>query len=86
LNLENFYDCGATVRFISLVNDAFDILNSKQISEFGFKKPLNINNFEHIVSFKKQFVNYVKGLRFLKSNRKIVFLGFLICLESISRV
>jgi hypothetical protein len=31
LNLENFQDCGATVRFISLVNDAFNILNSKQI-------------------------------------------------------
>jgi hypothetical protein len=52
LNLENFQDCGATVRFISLVNHAFNILNSKQMSEFGFKKPLNINNSSRLFHLK----------------------------------
>jgi hypothetical protein len=38
LKLEEFKSCGATVEFINLMNDAFDILNSRKLENRGFKR------------------------------------------------
>jgi len=32
LNLEDFKNCDATVNFVKIMNDAFDILNSHKLS------------------------------------------------------
>jgi len=38
LSLKDFEDCDGTIRFIRIINDAFDILNSRNIKSTGKKK------------------------------------------------
>jgi len=89
LNLEDFQNSGATIKFLNLFNDAFGILNSRSLIGFGYKKALCSKNDQQIVEFIKTFSLYVKSLKFLygqlviDSNRKTGFLGFLICFESL---
>lgn len=47
VKLPDFKDCGQTIYFIELFNDLFDILNSKSIRQFSFKKPFNCNSDSH---------------------------------------
>ena len=55
LVLDDFKDVGATVEFIEIVNNLFDILNSRNLLHFGFKKPLSTKNFvKKITSWIKQ--------------------------------
>lgn len=35
LKLHEFKDCDSTIRFIRLFNNAFDVLNSRNISSYG---------------------------------------------------
>lgn len=37
LKLWNFQDCDATIKFIIIMNDAFDILNSHRLNDFEKK-------------------------------------------------
>ncbi|KAF0718591.1 Reverse transcriptase domain-containing protein, partial [Aphis craccivora] len=37
LKLDEFKDCEATIHFIRIMNDAFDILNSRNLVPYGFK-------------------------------------------------
>lgn len=59
----DFEDCTATVEFLSLFNDVFDITNSMEQNATGFKKPLSIENFD---LYHEAFVyidNYIKSIR-----------------------
>ncbi|CAH1738656.1 unnamed protein product, partial [Aphis gossypii] len=40
LHLDEFQSCGPTIHFIRLFNDAFDILNSRNLKQYGKKKAL----------------------------------------------
>lgn len=89
LKLKDFEGCEATINFIRLFNDAFDILNSRHLMSYGFKGAVCIQNFENIYSFIKLFFYYVNNLRLetgqllLKSQRCTGFLGFLISFNSL---
>lgn len=48
LKLTKFANCGPTAHFILLMNHAFDILNSRKLSEANFKKAVCPQNIENI--------------------------------------
>lgn len=89
LKLKDFENCTATVNFIKLFNDAFDILNSRTLIPYGFKGAINNDNYENILEFSKKFIYYVHNLKLntgqpiLKSQRSTGFLGFIVCFHSL---
>lgn len=88
LNLPEFKDSYATERFITLVNDCFDILNSRSLRPPGFKKALCEANIGMTTEFISNAIDYLKCLRFTNnqlvvvSARKTGFVGFIVCLTS----
>ncbi|GLV42967.1 hypothetical protein CBL_20521, partial [Carabus blaptoides fortunei] len=46
IKLESFSESEQTSKFIRLMNNLFDILDTKNAIQYGFKAPLNKNNFE----------------------------------------
>lgn len=89
LKLEKFKCYTATANFIRLFNDAFDILNSRTLISYGFKRALNYDNYDKIFSFIQQLFFYVQhfklntGQPILKSQRSTGFLDFLVCFRSL---
>lgn len=87
LHLDEFQSCGPTINFIRLFNDAFDILNSRSLNQYG-KKAICNNNINDYKIFIDNFSNYIQHLKFsdgnliINSNRKTGFLGFLVCFNS----
>jgi len=95
LKLKEFSEVDGTVKFIEIFNAGFDILNSRSIRYIGNKKALCDDNYQDIFEFTKLITNYIKGLKvkdkdkfvpILDSNRKIGFLGFIVCLQSLLRL
>lgn len=77
LKLSEFRGCGATVQFIRLFNNAYDILNSRSIIPHGYKKALCPKNIETTREAIQKTIDYIKGLKFtnnelVKSKRKTV--------------
>jgi len=89
LNLKDFENCDGTIRFIRIINDAFDILNSRNVKSTGKKKALCKLNYSEIVDLKNYIFSYFEDLKYpngellLNSQRKTGFLGFLICFNSL---
>ncbi|KAJ8714306.1 hypothetical protein PYW08_007926 [Mythimna loreyi] len=96
LNIPEFINVEATANFIKLINDLFDILDSRTKSH-GFKRALSKDNYQtalHRLQKARQvllqlYVDIeVKGQptlvrkNILKSPRYTGFLGMLICIES----
>jgi hypothetical protein len=92
LRIRNFENCGPTAKFILIMNDAFDILNSKNLRDFGLKQAVCHRNIQDIQDFSLKFEEYVKKLKFtsnslvIESNRKTGFLGFSIGLRAILNI
>lgn len=89
LKLKDFENCTATVNFIRLFNDAFDILNSRNLISYGFKGAINNSNYETILSFSTKLIYYVHNLKLingqpiLKSQSSTGFLGFIVGFHSL---
>ena len=89
LKLKGLEDSKPTCDFILLMNDMFDMLNSK--SKFGkrTKQPINLDNFYEIESKLKDGVNFLKslkgtsGLPLKQGPRKTFIIGFYISALSI---
>lgn len=90
LKLSEFKNVDATANFILLVNDAFDILNSRKLTDFGYKQVVCDRNINDIIAFTNRFRTYISGLKLmdnhntpiLESNRKTGFIGFISGLTS----
>lgn len=88
LKLKEFIDCNATVKFILMINNIFDILNSRSVEASKYKKAMYNENITQIKTFYNNFVDFVKGLKLidgtpiLQSQRKIGFLGLVIGLKN----
>lgn len=88
LQLKTFADCDATVKFILMMNNIFDILNSRSVEASKYKKAMCNKNILEIKTFYNNFVDFVKGLKLidgtpiLQSQRKTGFLGLIISLKS----
>ncbi|CAH2108786.1 unnamed protein product [Euphydryas editha] len=88
LRLEQFNKCDATVDFIRQFNALFDILNSRNLKSYGYKKPISLKNYEGVKEYLENAYSYIKSLKLgsdniLITNRKTGFLGFLICIKTI---
>lgn len=92
LKLQTFQDSAATIKFLKIFNDLFDIFNSKSLKQHGFSKPINSNNFEQIKQKFEDTVDYINGLQLqLSSNKSIKlvnskksgFVGFLVNIKSL---
>jgi len=64
LRLDEFKDFEATIHFIRIMNDAFDILNSRHLVSYGFKGAVCMTNFAKIDTFINLFFFYVNNLKF----------------------
>lgn len=89
LRLAQFQDCSATIEFLSIFNDLFDIFNSKNMRQFNYKQPINSLNYTKIIDKLEERKTYIlslqlqDGTRVIDSARKTSFVGFLICIESL---
>jgi hypothetical protein len=60
LKLQQFANCKPTADFILLINDAFDILNVRNLKEYGSKIPISGKNINAIISFEEKCIHYIK--------------------------
>ena len=85
--LPEFKDCGPTIEFIRIFDDLFNILNSKNMNDYGYKKPLNPGNKDQIFKRLDECKTYIselkntKGDKILDTRRFTSFLGFLVCID-----
>ncbi|CAG4936009.1 unnamed protein product [Colias eurytheme] len=83
-----FENCDATIKFIRTINDLFDIMNSRNLASYGFKKPLNSKNISESRAKMLEIDEYINRLKLLDgtfvldSRKKTGFLGFKICIKS----
>ncbi|XP_071042246.1 DNA transposase THAP9 isoform X3 [Parasteatoda tepidariorum] len=90
LKLPQFEGSEAIVEFLRIFIDLFDCLNTRSLSQYGFKKAINEKNFNEIESFLRISDSYISSLKVCKngnkildSNRKTGFFGFKICIKSL---
>lgn len=88
LQLSDFKFAEETANFTQIINNLFDICNSRSlVSENDFKKALSPNNAEEIFKYFTQCSQYIchlsaDGQLVLTSRIKTGFLGFLISMNS----
>lgn len=94
LQLAEFQGVGATSRMIQLINDLFDILDSR-VHGYGYKRALNFDNhtkvFERLEECKKFLMNVTAKLKIRNKTQQVKlvdsprftgFLGFCMAIES----
>lgn len=93
--IEEFSDVDATIKFIEIFNAGFDILNSRSSNCNGNKKAVCEENVKQISEFTSRITHYIQGLKVyennnfvpvLESNRKMGFIGFIVCLNSLKHL
>lgn len=81
LHLLNFANSAATVNFTHVVNNLFDILNSRKFPGIDFEAPINKKNETKYITFLVNAKTYLQTLVFPNDNQQIVHsrnkIGFL---------
>jgi len=74
MNIYSFKDSNATIRFIKLFNDLFDIINSKSLKSLHFKKPLQYfqNNYQLCKNVNQQNHNKIIITKLLECKKYIL--------------
>lgn len=72
LSIPKFCETAATVDFINIFNDLFDIFNSRSVHIFGFKKPICPQNASEIIQFLDTVKQYILSLKIYNKNRRQV--------------
>lgn len=62
LHLTDFDNRYATVKFLKMINRAFDVLDSHNLSRKGFKKALCASNHLNIEDFARECIEYISNL------------------------
>ncbi|XP_072798719.1 DNA transposase THAP9 isoform X3 [Vicugna pacos] len=89
LGLPPFQNCTGTIHFLRLINNLFDIFNSRNYYGKGFRGPLlpeTFNKINHVlIEAKTIFVTLAdtSNSQIIKGKRKLGFLGFLLNAESL---
>lgn len=85
LGQKNFANCSTTIQYIRFINDAFDIMNTKDTEKENiFKQAINSKNEEAVFTFFDKLTDYLKQLEFsdgtliISSKTKAAFRGFII--------
>jgi len=85
---KDFENCDATIRFIRVVDEIFDFLNSRNPYAKGFKQPINKQNIQYLETKMKNNIDYLYSLKtatgqdLWKSKRKTFILGFAASIKS----
>ena len=88
LNLPQFQGCEATVKFIRIFNNLFDILNSRNPWAKEYKAALRVSNKHIWNTLLDEAYDYILALkdsnkvRMYESKRKTGFIGFLVAIQS----
>lgn len=97
-NYPEFQHAGATIEFIKLFNDLFDIVNTKfsqNPKKYSnvYRKPISHENKNEIFHFFDKATDYIKKLKFaeetgeikyiLKSQIKTGFMGYIVTMQSL---
>lgn len=89
LKMQEFQDSEATEEFTIIFNDIFDILNSHNLSGYGFKKALCFENIHEVAEYSEFASEYIStltypdGLKLIESPRKTGFLGIFTCFKNL---
>lgn len=84
-----FFGSKATEEFIFLFNNLFDILNTRNLFGKRYSQPLQRSTEEMVFSELVRAKNYILNLKdsrgklICDSGRKVGFIGFLVCIESL---
>lgn len=84
-----FQNCVGTIHFLRLINNLFDIFNSRNFYGKGFKGPLlpeTFNKINHVLTEAKTIfvtLSDTSNNQILKGKRKLGFLGFLLNAEKL---
>lgn len=89
MGIAGFENSAGTERFLRLMNNVFDVLNSRNMYQKYWKKPLCQENIQDVQTMLRIASTYMSKLRTCESGplllhtvRKTGFLGFLICCQS----
>lgn len=63
LHLNDFKNCEATIRFLEMFNDLFDVSNSKNMKQICFNQALNSKNIESVTLKFTESKAYIISLR-----------------------
>lgn len=62
LNIPAFNGSQPTSEFIMMINNVFDILNTRNLNDHGYKKPLSLTNADNILPFIEEAKEYLFSL------------------------
>lgn len=86
---EGFEDCDGTISFVKMVDQLFDIFNSRTTRCRGFKGPLTAKGFHKVEEFLLKVRNILLNLKdnlgrlVCRGNRRMCILGFVISIDSL---
>jgi len=89
---DDFKNCDPTIKFIRIVDEIFDFLNSRNPFAKGHKQPIRSNNIVYLENRMTQLIKYlyslktVDGVDLWKSRRKTFILGFATAIKSILEI
>lgn len=70
---DEFKHVDATVKFIRIINDIFDIMNStKTIGSIGFKRPISKSTYQELFQRFDEAITYLSGLK-VEHEKKTIF-------------
>lgn len=85
----DFLDSLPTERFITIVNQLFDLLNSRSLSDSGFKQPICLSTLSKIRSVLSSACTFlltletIDGVSVFNTRRMIAIIGFAFCAQSL---
>ena len=62
-NFNDFYDVQPTVDFLIIINNIFDILNSRRLYDRNYKSALNLGNLDNIINYLYYAKSYLLSLK-----------------------
>uniref|UniRef100_A0A1B0DJI0 THAP-type domain-containing protein n=1 Tax=Phlebotomus papatasi TaxID=29031 RepID=A0A1B0DJI0_PHLPP len=68
LQLPQFSGSEGTTNFIKIINASFDVLNSRNASQIGYKNLINEENITSIENFCKETISYINNLQLLSNS------------------
>lgn len=96
-DIKDFVACSATVEFIRIINDVFDILNSRNLYSYEYKQSMILQTFNNIISFFEKAKLYLSKIKIkvstknikkciLETKSKMGFLGLINDMETFEKI
>jgi hypothetical protein len=91
--MPEFKECEATVRFSRYFDRLFDVFNSRNLKATAYKRPIQTSNWSDVTACLSSARAYImsllesrNGKKMVHSNRKTGFLGFIVGIDSLSKL